>query len=430
MLSPGDLIDLVVERPAARGRMIARHEGQIVLVSGAIPGEKVVARIERVERRLAFARVHEVLQASPDRREPAGDPLCGGCLYAHIAIERQRAIKAEVIADAFARIGRHPLGGPVPVAASPEQGYRMRARLHVRGRQVGFHREGTHDLCDGSATGQLRPEAVTAAVRVAAAVDAAGAPAASLAIAEDLAGEQRAMFVELTAPGTLSRSALERLVAPDLASITAVSPNGARLAAGPAIIEDSLAALTAGRATGRLRRSAESFFQANRFLLPQLVISVIDSVLPEGTVLDLYAGVGLFAASLAGCGRGSITAVEGAGPSGMDLQENARAFPSLVTAVVGPVERFIARAGTLGPTVIVDPPRTGLSPSVLQALVARGGARIVYVSCDAPTMARDTRGLIDGGYELQSLRAFDLFPNTPHVEAVGVFQRGWELGAR
>jgi tRNA/tmRNA/rRNA uracil-C5-methylase (TrmA/RlmC/RlmD family) len=424
MLSPGDLIDLLVERPAAGGRMIARHEGQIVFVAGAIPGEKVAARVERVERRLAFARVHDVLEPSPDRREPAGDPLCGGCLYAHIAIERQRAIKAEVIADAFARIGRQPLNDVVPVAASAAAGYRMRARLHVRGRQVGFYREGTHELCDGSATRQLRDGAFTAAARVAAAVDAAGAPAAALAIAEDLAGDQRAMFVELTAPGNLSRSALEGLLAADLASIITVAPNGVRLSAGAPVIADPLGALTDGRAAGRLVRSAESFFQANRFLLPALVVSVIDSVLPEGGVLDLYAGVGLFAASLAGCGRANIAAVEGAGPSGNDLQENARAFPSLMTAVVGPVERFMSHAGTLPATVIVDPPRTGLSPPVLQALVARAGPRIVYVSCDPPTMARDARGLIEGGYELQSLRAFDLFPNTPHVETVGVFRRG------
>ena len=102
---------------------------------------------------------------------------------------------------------------------------------------------------------------------------------------------------------------------------------------------------------------------------------------------------------------------------------NAAAFPSQLAAVVAPVERHLARAGTLPPTVIVDPPRTGLSKEVLQALVARGGARLVYVSCDPPTMARDARVLLDGGYRLETLTAFDLFPNTPHVEAVGVFGR-------
>ena len=85
MLTAGDLIELAIERPAAGGRMIARHEGQIVLVSGGIPGERVKARVEKVERRVAFAIVVDVIEASPDRRDPIHDPLCGGCLYAHIS---------------------------------------------------------------------------------------------------------------------------------------------------------------------------------------------------------------------------------------------------------------------------------------------------------------------------------------------------------
>ena len=101
--------------------MIARHDGQVVLVLGGIPGERVRARVERVEKRLAFAAAVDVLDARrPIAREPVGDPLCGGCVYAHIAYARQLALKSEVIADAFVRIGRIPLGSPVAVAASPE----------------------------------------------------------------------------------------------------------------------------------------------------------------------------------------------------------------------------------------------------------------------------------------------------------------------
>ena len=92
-----------------------------------------------------------------DRREPFTDPLCGGCLYAHIAYARQRAIKSEIIADALGRIGRIVWPSPIVVAASPEEGYRMRARLHVRGRRIGFFREGSHDLCDARLTRQLLP---------------------------------------------------------------------------------------------------------------------------------------------------------------------------------------------------------------------------------------------------------------------------------
>jgi tRNA/tmRNA/rRNA uracil-C5-methylase (TrmA/RlmC/RlmD family) len=140
-------------------------------------------------------------------------------------------------------------------------------------------------------------------------------------------------------------------------------------------------------------------------------------------VLDLYAGVGLFAVSLAASGRSGVTAVEAPGASGSDLQRNAAGFAGRVTAVVAPVERHLARGRQLPPTVIVDPPRTGISRTVLDHLAAHGGTRIVYVSCDPPTLARDARGLFDGGYRLEAIRAFDLFPNTPHVEAVGVFER-------
>src|SRR6476469_9140344 len=131
MLTPGDEIDTTVEKPAAGGRMIARHDGQILLVGGAIPGERVNVRIDRVEKRLAFASATSVVEPSPDRRE-ARDPLCGGCVYAHIAYPRQVALKGDIIADAFSRIGHIPLAERVDVRSSPEAGYRLRARLHVR----------------------------------------------------------------------------------------------------------------------------------------------------------------------------------------------------------------------------------------------------------------------------------------------------------
>jgi 23S rRNA (uracil1939-C5)-methyltransferase len=150
-VNPGDQVELAIEKPAAGGRMLARHEGRVILVQGAIPGERVRARIGRVEKQLAFAETVDVIDPSADRREPAVDLACGGCLYAHIGYERQRALKAEVVRDAFARLGRIEVAAPV-VAASPETAYRMRARLHVRGDRIGFYREGTHDLCDAAAT--------------------------------------------------------------------------------------------------------------------------------------------------------------------------------------------------------------------------------------------------------------------------------------
>src|SRR5687768_7341217 len=159
-IEPGSVITLAVEKPAAGGRMLARHEGQVVLVWGAIPGERVRARVERVGKGVLYADTVEVLDASADRRGAGPDWRCGGNVLAHVAYERQLRLKGEIVRDAFGRIGRVPLAETPAVIGSPEQGYRMRARLHARRRQLGFYREGTHDLCSPAFTGQLLPETV------------------------------------------------------------------------------------------------------------------------------------------------------------------------------------------------------------------------------------------------------------------------------
>ncbi|MFL6278508.1 MAG: class I SAM-dependent RNA methyltransferase, partial [Vicinamibacterales bacterium] len=141
-------------------------------------------------------------------------------------------------------------------------------------------------------------------------------------------------------------------------------------------------------------------------------------------VIELYAGVGLFSVALAATGHGRITAVEGDKASSSDLRENAVNYPDAIEVVAGRVEDFIRRTRERVNTIVVDPPRTGMSREAMDAIVAHGADRVIYVSCDPPTMARDARRLLDGGYRLTSLAGFDLFPNTPHVESVGVFDRG------
>jgi 23S rRNA (uracil1939-C5)-methyltransferase len=397
-LAPGQTIDLLVEKPAAGGRMIGRHEGRIVFVLGAIPGERVRARVERVEKRMAFAFTEDVLEPSPDRIDPGFDIRCGGCLFAHIAYDRQVTLKGTVIADAFGRLGKIPLDG-VRVAPSPQEGYRMRARLHVRDGRAGFYREGTHDLCDAGPTRQLLPDSLAAVESAIAEADAVGSRAVAAEVSENVAGDERGILVEIE--------------------------GGGYLAAGSPSVADPLALLTGGRVTaGELRRRPASFFQANRFLLPRLVTTVLDAVPRGGEILDLYAGVGLFAVALAGDGHDRVTAVEGDRSAGADLEGNAEAFRAAVEPVVAPVEEYLA--GTHIPrasTIVVDPPRTGISKPAMEAIASHGASRIVYVSCDPPTMARDARRLLDAGYRLHSLEAFDLFPNTPHVESVGVFVR-------
>jgi tRNA/tmRNA/rRNA uracil-C5-methylase (TrmA/RlmC/RlmD family) len=148
MLSPGTVIELAIEKPAVGGRMVARHEGLVVLVHAAIPGERVRAVVERTGQGVAYATAMDVIEPSADRRTGILDWACGGNVYAHVAYPRQLALKAEVVADALGRIGKIALDAPVAVTPSPEDGYRMRARFHVRGRMLGYFREGTHGMCD------------------------------------------------------------------------------------------------------------------------------------------------------------------------------------------------------------------------------------------------------------------------------------------
>jgi 23S rRNA (uracil1939-C5)-methyltransferase len=173
----------------------------------------------------------------------------------------------------------------------------------------------------------------------------------------------------------------------------------------------------------KLRRQATAFFQANRFLTPALAQEVTATLL-GGPVVDLYTGVGLFALSAAAAGHRPVTAVEGDPVSVADLDENARPFGQRVHVEHRPVEAYLGQARRSGvPTVIVDPPRTGMSKDALAGVIALSPRRIVYVSCDIATLARDAQRLVASGYRLGRVSAFDLFPNTPHVEALSVFER-------
>lgn len=425
MLTPGAQLELTIEKPAGGGRMVARHQGLVVLVSGAVPGERVLARVERVERRLAFAAVTEVREPSPDRRAAFPEPACGGCQYSHIAYARQLELKADIIKQAFVRIGRVPVSRPVTVMPSPERGYRMRARLHVRDGRAGFFREGTHILCDPGPTGQLAATALDAIHVLLESLEAAGASLASIELTENMPGDARVVAVALQDLSRLDRRLLsETMERAALAGLIARDDRGRHLSAGSTHVADPLSCLTAGRAAeGSLARHPDAFFQANRFLVPHLVDAVLDCSPVGGSIVDLYAGVGLFAASMAALGYGDVTAVEGDLASGADLQRNAGQFGGRIRVVLESVEAALAHWRHPAATVIVDPPRTGVSSDAMTGLVRLRPERLVYVSCDPATLARDARKLLDAGYGLATLRGFDFFPNTPHVESLAVFDR-------
>jgi len=435
-VQPGSELIVEIEKPATGGRMLARHEGQVMLVRGTIPGERVRVCIERVRPGVLFAETLEVLTPSVDRRETGVDWRCGGNVFAHIGYERQTKLKAEIIRETFGRIGHVWLSTLPVVMISPERGYRMRARLHARDRRLGFLREGTHQLCDARTTSQFLPGTlswISESEKIMAQGNLGGL--VGVEVAENVNGDQRVCHLHL-AEG-IDATPFSRLA--DGGLLTGLSAEradreGVEQLMGVPHVSDVLTTQGVGvELTVQLRHDVRAFFQGNRFLLEPLVRHVVGLVQP-GPVLDLYAGVGLFGLALAASGRDVVTLVEGDPVSGDDLASNAAPFGARVRVDKRSVERYLLEAdvsasgdtpGTTpavhASTVIVDPPRTGMSKAALQRLVRARPVHIVYVSCDIATLSRDTRTLLDSGYALDGVTGVDLFPNTAQVETVTSF---------
>jgi 23S rRNA (uracil1939-C5)-methyltransferase len=348
----------------------------------------------------------DVEQPSSDRRPVAGDPECGGCLYAHVAYDRQLALKSEIISDAFTRIAKLALPSHVVVAPSPETGYRMRARLHMRGRRVGFFRENTHEICDARATGQLLPATFDAIDRLSAGIHSLGVDVREIELSENVDASERAVSLDTAVAMDVQTS--KRLGGTE--GITGFGPD--------AIVHEPI---TVGGVGVTLRRSVLAFFQGNRYLLSALADYVVAAIPDGAAIVDLYSGAGLFAIGAAAAKHARVSAVEGDRISAADLIANAGAYDT-VDAVRQPVETFLSAARKPAvDVVIVDPPRTGMSREALDGVIRLNAPTLIYVSCDVATLARDSKRLVDAGYGIQRADAFDLFPNTPHVETVVTF---------
>jgi 23S rRNA (uracil1939-C5)-methyltransferase len=451
-LKVGDVVTVTPDKPAAGGRMIARHDGMVLLVAGAIPGELARVRIERVERSMAYAAVEEALEPHPARRTVAGDPRCGGAVYAHIEYPEQTRLKGEIIRDALKRLARMDPPDVIAVTPSPERGYRMRARVHVRNGRIGFFLENTHRICDVRESGQLLPETAPALDALADMLGrAALTGAADLDVSENRSGDMRAIHIDL-APD--ARLGLPEKLGP-VPGVTGVSwshpaMRAESIAFGSPFVEDDVQlcaeSVPEGRTLNRvtfspmgaphvtrpdflpptpvrLRRHVRAFFQGNRFLLDQLVAAVV-AACPPGPVLDLYAGVGLFGVCLAATGRHEVTAVEGHPASVADLMVNAQPYSRSIVVGHTSVERFVQETTGAGQgTLILDPPRTGMSREAMAGALRLGADRVVFVSCDVATFARDVGRFVDAGYQLDTIRGFDLFPTTAHVEVFAVLAR-------
>ncbi len=423
-LVPGDTLELRIEKGVYRGLGLARHEGQVVFIRRAVPGDLVRARIASAQSGYVEATLESLVEGSDDRRPSPCPyvPRCGGCAYQEIAYPAQVRLKEAILRESLRRAGS-PWDGEIAVAPSPEEGWRIRASLHLGVRDgallLGLREEGSHEVVDLPKCLQLSEAMNRVARGMRSALE--GRP--------DL--WRRIKGIDLTespAGGEIVASVVAAMDAREAASLVFL---GEGL---PALT--GLGVETVGRRRqflllrgspysrarvlgSTLRAHVRSFFQGNRFLVEGLARAVLELVPPGGTVLDLYAGVGLFTLPLAARGQ-PVMAVELSPSAADDAVANAQgARLRNVRVVTGDVrEGLRSWPKAAGERIVLDPPRTGAGPEVVAAIAGRRPEAVVYVSCDPPTLGRDLASFAKTGYRPDRLLALDLFPDTFHLETV------------
>jgi tRNA/tmRNA/rRNA uracil-C5-methylase (TrmA/RlmC/RlmD family) len=444
---PGDGLQLEIGAVAHGGHCVARHEGRVVFVRHALPGELVRARLTEAGPVDRFWRADavDVLRPSPDRVDPAcplsGPGGCGGCDWQHVSLPAQRRLKAAVVTEQLARLGGVDLAGTgldrLEVRAMPGDaeglGWRTRVRFAVDGcGRAGLRRNRGHDVVpvqhcpiahpaiDELHVGGRRWPG-TASVEVVAGGAGAAGERSGVAV-------QRLVVVEPEGVPRTGRGARRvRVEVPPLAAEASVARRGAeglQRVRGRTWVEESV--LVDGvRRTFRV--TGGGFWQVH----PGAAQTLLDTVLamtrprPGESALDLYCGVGLFTAGLAlrvGQESGRVLGVEGDPRAAADARRSLHDLRGVRLEVGGvePVLHRLAGSGELtgADVVVLDPPRSGAGRRVVEAVTALRPRAIVYVACDPAALARDVATAARVGYRLDGFAAFDSFPMTRHVECV------------
>jgi 23S rRNA (uracil1939-C5)-methyltransferase len=429
---------LRIEKPIYGGASLARVPaddpaglaGKAVFVPLALPGELVEASIAADHRSYASATLEQVVEAAPGRVLPGCEyyARCGGCHYQHADYATQLAMKRDILVEALAR-AQVALVPEVRVRSAEPWGYRNRVRLHVTRaslcyREAASHRDLPVDHCPVAAP--LLQQAIAACNRL---LKARPAMAEVLAEVEFFTnGDESALLVSLFSSPSARRGEadLSMMVAeallPELPSLIGVrtftlDATTRRTQSVNSWGEPSLRYVVGEHA---YQVSTAAFFQVNRFLLPRL-LEEVTAQQSGGIAWDLYAGVGLFAQALSQQFE-QVIAVESSPASAADLARNLHGPGH--KHIVQDTLRFLKSGHAARPDLlVVDPPRAGLGAEVCERLAAVGPNRIVYVSCDPSTLARDLRTLQPSGYRPVSLTLLDLFPQTFHLETVATLER-------
>jgi len=399
----GEICTVEIEKVAHGGHFIARHEGAVIFIRHAIPGEIVEIEITALEKSFFRGEIRAVVEPSRFRVQapcrfahPGG---CGGCDFQHVEYSHQRQLKSDVIAEQFARIAKMEIDIEVEEVSSPLH-WRTRYAATTNNRsELGFKGTRSHAVIPISDCPVLVPE-----------IDFETIP-------RDRITPDARVEVALSSRGERTIS-----LSPTRTSRLEKNPPVSILEGNSAMQYE--VETTSG--TLKFQVSQGSFWQSN-LNAPATLVEVVRKFAEtqEGDhIIDLYGGVGLFAKALiAGIGTtGHIDLVEASASATRDAQQNFRDHHN-VTVHRGDVAQVISQFKSAD-IVLLDPPRTGAGQSVLSAIAEMAPRSIIYIACDPAALARDTGYLRDFGYHLHSIRAFDLFPMTHHVESVALYTSG------
>jgi tRNA/tmRNA/rRNA uracil-C5-methylase (TrmA/RlmC/RlmD family) len=406
---------------APTGEGVAKTPEGVGFVAGALPGEQVEAEVLEVRKRFWKGRAVSIAARSPLRRSGAHADGCAGCDWSYFDVDAARQAKRELFLETMARIGGLPASpfGDLPIEPSP-LAYRLRSRFHCSGRgegaRVGYFAPRTHRVESAGDCEALSESLRGLLPQLAEAAASAGASVAEIATVEDLSGSRR--LARATLPGESDRrnaNAVLDALSGLFDGVAVASVEGPILAARG---ERRLWLPAAGR---EFPLTAATFFQVNRHLLSSLYGEIAREAASAGTgrALDLFGGVGFFAGALLDAGHEvvSVEANHAAVEQAAAARKRWRAREAVWRIEHAEALAFLDRNRETFELAVADPPRAGLGLPLCRALAGRVG-RLLYVSCEPATLARDLEALVVAGLHIRSGKLYDLFPLTHRVEAV------------
>ncbi len=448
MLTKNQIYTATITDYTAEGQGVAKIEGCAVFIPNAIVGEVCNIRIEKAAKTWAAGKIVEILEKSPHRIQRACpiSAKCGGCDFHHMDYAEESRLKMDRVRTCLGRLaGEH--FDTIPMHPAPEiSGYRNKAQYPVsekKGRAfAGFFQAGTHQVIENKRC-LILPEEMDAVKEIV--IDHMNRFRIPAYNENTHTGLVRHIYVRR---GNVSGQVLVCIVTngrklphtPELLEALKQVPGFTTLVLsvntrkgnavlgdeflalwGPGYIEDTLCGLT-------FRLSPRSFYQVNHHQAERLYDAAITAagITKSDTVLDLYCGVGTITLAMSRA-AGKVIGVEVIPQAVADARDNARRNgienAEFLCADAGEAALELERQGVQADVVVVDPPRKGLSADAIEAIARFAPRRVVYVSCDPATMARDTKLLKEKGFTLDSAQAFDLFPRCAHVESVAVFRQ-------